>query len=716
MNIPRPVVILLRFLAALAVAWLAWNWRMHAVQTLSVDYDEDDYIRAAQEYAAVFRSGDLAGLSEFNYRPEHPPLAKILFGASLLTAPEKPLTPDRATTAEPDRFLSRELIAPARTLGAIESTLTVLLLAFINPLAGLFLANHTFTIKYGAQVMLEALPSLTSLLTVLAYLRYKKTNKTAWLALSAAMLGLTAASKYIYCLVGIAILIDWFLDAREQNRLRNSALLALGWGVLAVGIFFAANPYLWTDPLARLQESIFYHAAYSTGASEVESAGFPAWQPFIWLSTSPQSWHPMTFTFAPDLYITILAVLGITRLWKKERMYGIWLVTALLFLLAWPTKWPQYILVLTAPLSLAAAEGAMALFVDPIRSAWKNRQQWKEQWAVSTYSQRELSRARNWLIPGLVAFALLTLFPLVFQLGVSMTDFSVSSIRDGFEGGIWREVWGGLTGQIQPARFGIEERSNTVRYVGIGSFAPVFDYIAGSGILFFNLMWTVVSVSLQTLFGVAVALILWQRGLRLGKFWQALFILPWAIPEMIGAYLWLNIFVWDVGWLALAIRDFGPDIPFGFFNGWQNTAEMRLVVFLIAAVWYGFPFMMLAAGAGLKMIPPDVLDAAKIDGANGWQTLKGVVWPLLRPLLLPAIIIRGIFAFNQFYLFQVFLFGESTLATVSYNVFNPSGWFFRPNGMFALSAVINLIAVIILAGFVFLFNRLSRAGEGVDYA
>jgi ABC-type sugar transport system permease subunit len=140
-----------------------------------------------------------------------------------------------------------------------------------------------------------------------------------------------------------------------------------------------------------------------------------------------------------------------------------------------------------------------------------------------------------------------------------------------------------------------------------------------------------------------------------------------------------------------------------------------LIVLLIAAIWYGFPFMMLAASAGLKLVPVEVFDAAQLDGANAWQTFRHVTWPLLMPLVMPAIIIRGIFAFNQFYLFQAFYTGDGTLAALSYNIFNPSG-FFGNNGQFAVSAVLNIITMLILIGFVVLFNRWSKAGEGVTYA
>jgi ABC-type sugar transport system permease subunit len=89
-------------------------------------------------------------------------------------------------------------------------------------------------------------------------------------------------------------------------------------------------------------------------------------------------------------------------------------------------------------------------------------------------------------------------------------------------------------------------------------------------------------------------------------------------------------------------------------------------------------------------------------------------------LIVPAIIIRGIFAFNQFYLIQIFgfLHGDfslTTLATLSYNIFNPSG-FFGANGQFSVSAALNIITLLILIGFVTSFNRISKADEGVTYA
>ena len=711
----KKIILAIRILAVLLVVALAWNMRSNAVDRLPVDYDEDDYLRAAQEYAAVIRSGDLAGLMDYNYRPEHPPLLKILYGWAIAGDPEAPLIPDRPTTASPDQTLPRPQLIHARTLGAVLGTLTVALVALLNPLAGFTLGIHTFTIKYVSQVMLESLPALTSLITALAYLKSKKSAyRQGWLTISAVFLGLTASTKYLYCVVGIAILIDWFIDARRTNQLKSAFRLAFFWGMLAVVAFFVSNPYLWPDPLNRLRESVFYHAGYATGAAEVQNARSPFYQPLVWLSFSPYWWSDNgVFIFPFDPIITIFAAFGLTRLWKKERLYVLWIIAALAFLFIWPTKWPQYIVMFTVPLSLAGAEGFMALVFEPLKAWWLKRRKKASPVRPQTNDMR---RAWGWLVPGLLAFAVLTLFPLLFQLGVSFTDFNGASIRDGLQGGLWRAIFDGLTSHTPVVLPEFPYRSAQVSFIGPVNLIPVFGYIAGQGILVFNILWTIFSVVLQTALGLGIALLLWQKGVRLSKFWQALFIIPWAIPEMIGALMWFNVFQPDSGWLALAVEKYGPGIPFGFLAGWNNSADLWFLVFLIPAVWYGFPFMMMAASAGLKMIPDEVFDAAAIDGANAWQIFRGITWPLLLPLLLPAIIVRGIFAFNQFYLFQAFYALNATLSTLSYNIFASGGGFNPLGGQYAISAVINVLTVLILIGFVVIFNRWSKAGEGVTYA
>jgi ABC-type sugar transport system permease subunit len=712
-TITRMKPLLILFLA-LVVAAVAWILRWRAITTLSIDYDEDDYIRAGQQYASLIRSGDWAGFLQTNYRPEHPPLAKMIYGVSLLTTPEKPLLPDLDSSADPNKYIPRTLLRAGRTASGVFGTLEVFILALVDPLAGLFLSLHTTTIKYTTEAMLEAVPAFTSLAAVVCFaLAKRKRSKgslfkgfNAWLVFSAVFLGLTAASKYIYCVVGFAILVDWFISSRDDEDLKRFFPQALLWGAIALAVFFVADPYLWPDPIGRLKYSVLFNAGYSTG-THVQQAGFPVWQPLVWMSKSvPWQGDRPAFVVALDALIFFLAAFGLSRLWRKERLYVLWLGIAVLFLLVWPTKWPQYILILSAPLGLAAAEGVMALVVQPLRDWWITRKAAQRSGELKPRSN--LRQALPWLIPGILFFLVLTLVPLLFQLGISTTDFRALSIKDAFHGGLLKAIWGGLTGQVPITE--LKQVSKQVNYLGLNLYKGVLDYIVGNDLLFNNIMWTVVTVTLQAGLGLGVALLLWQKGARFGKFWQVLFILPWAIPEFIGALMWINVLDPERGWLALAVQTYGKKVPFSFLIGWGNNDNLLFLVLLIPAVWYGFPIMMLAARAGLKLVPLDVFDAAAIDGANSMNTFRYVVWPLLQPLLIPAIIVRSIFAFNQFYLFQAF-FGPypfGTLANVSYAAFY--------NGDYYISAIINIITVLLLVGFVILFNRLSKASEGVSYA
>ncbi len=700
---------------------IAFGLRTHAADKLSIDYDEDDYLRAAQEFSHLIRTSDWSGFLDTNYRPEHPPLAKIAYALSLLHIPERAFADDVEVTAPPARYLPPDQLHAARTEASLFGALTATLLALVNPLGGLMLGIHSWTIKYTSQVMLDGLASLMSLATVMAYVQYKKRPSAGWLVASAIFLGLAADTKFLHGTVGFAILIDWIIATPRSNdfsRSLRSLKSPILWGALSLLVFFAANPFLWADPIGRLQETL-EAVRYTTTNSNVTNSGYSAWQQLNWLSMSVPWPSNDAFVFLADTFIMLLAVIGFGRLWKKERVFGIWILLEIFILLVWRTKWPQYILIVTAPLALSAGEGILVLWQSAVEW-WKTR---KVAAPAKRQERSETRRAMPWLIPGLVAFALLTLIPLVFQFAISMTDFNTSSMRDGLNGGVWRAVWEGLTGQDGANAFDMGTRANNVNFTGLSAYAPVFDYIAGRpedgwSILFFNVMWTVLSVLLQLGLGLGVALLLWQRGVRLGKFWQALFILPWAIPELLGAQMWLNIFYRDWGWLRLAADQYGAESIFGIIYVALNSGSSAwLWEFLLPAMWYGFPFMMLAASAGLKSISQDTLDAAAIDGASAWQTFRSILWPLLSPLLVPALIVRGIFSFNQFYLFQTYYFQDATLATLSYNIFNPnSGYSNVPGGYFSISAVINIITVIILMIFVILFNRWSKAGEGVTYA
>ncbi|MBN2044888.1 MAG: sugar ABC transporter permease [Anaerolineales bacterium] len=698
-------------LAVCAVVALAGRLRLRAVDRLPIDYDEDDYLRSAQLIAAEIQEQNWAGLQETNYRQEHPQLVKIAYGLAIAPLDRASLIPDQPTSASPAPRLPEPHYQIARKLSALFGSLEVLALAVLNPLAGLFLSIHTFTIKYHSQIMLEGLPSLTSALTVIFYMRAK--NKLGmpipnlWLLGSALFLGLTASGKYLFAIVGIVILADGLITAFHK-RSWSPVVILLGWGLLSLVFFFASSPYLWPDPIFRLKESLLFHRQYASTAQEVQAAGMPPWQPFIWLFGSVP-WHPGVFTVCLDLIITVFALLGFRSLWRERRLFALWIIIALAFLLIWPTKWPQYILILTFPWSLSASYGIRDSVWKPL-IAWRGAYKQKTKMPAS-YSN--LWRAALMLLPAGLAITAITFYPLFFQGAMAFTDFSAQSLRDGLNGGIWREFFRGISMQVPPSEIDISPfaSNQAVRYVGLAWLEGV--YARTPDLVFFNLMWAMLAVLLQIGLGIGTALLLSQNKLRLKQFWMVLFILPWAIPEFVGALSWLQILHPQNGWFALSGRSFGeiPGNPFAAAVAtWQSNPLSVLLVLLVVGVWMGFPVMMLATIAGLKTIPRDIYDAAAMDGASGWALFWQIIWPMVLPLLAPVIILRMITAFNQFYLFYVLNppFGMATFSLVSY-------FYVKEIGLYSASAALNIFNILILIVMLLYFNRVSGANKGVQY-
>lgn len=261
-----------------------------------------------------------------------------------------------------------------RWVSVVFGSLSVFLLALVNPWAGLFLALHTYAIKYTSVIYLEALPLFAALLSFQAFVLFLERGPgrpaTKWLALSAVALGIAAASKYMYAVVGVVLLLYCALWMIRQRR-PLFGYLAL-WAGLSLLVFWAADPYLWLSPIEHLSASLRFNLDFANGPA-VKFTAYPRWQPIQWLLKPmphyPQSritaffLQPGDFWVAIDSWIFGLALVGLPLMIKRRPAYFTWLAVGLAFLLLWSTKWPQYVVLVLPPLCLAAAEGLQTLFL-----------------------------------------------------------------------------------------------------------------------------------------------------------------------------------------------------------------------------------------------------------------------------------------------------------------------------------------------------------------
>ena len=245
---------------------------------LPIDYDEDDYLRAGQLYATGIQEGDLGVFLRDNYRTEHPPLSKIITGLALAPLDPVPEIPDRPTTAEPATDLPQPHLDVARSVNAAFGVATAVLLAIVSPVGGLFLAVHTWTVKYSSQVMLEAVPAFFALLAVVLASRAWRTELPGRRSRVA-----RGGRHRVRARVRREVSL-WRRGPRDRGRLamadqrghraddgRRTAgrvarwvLPVAGWFVLGFAVFMIASPYLWPDPVGRLVSSITYHGGYAT--------------------------------------------------------------------------------------------------------------------------------------------------------------------------------------------------------------------------------------------------------------------------------------------------------------------------------------------------------------------------------------------------------------------------------------------------------------------
>jgi multiple sugar transport system permease protein len=169
-------------------------------------------------------------------------------------------------------------------------------------------------------------------------------------------------------------------------------------------------------------------------------------------------------------------------------------------------------------------------------------------------------------------------------------------------------------------------------FVGIDNYAAIFAGDAGARFwnAFYNTtFFTVICVVVEIILGVAMALIM-NKAFRGKGLIRASILVPWAIPTVVSAKLWSWIF--DANGIANSV--IGQQILWST-DGWQ--AKLAVI---IADTWKTAPFIALLTLAGLQVIPAEVYEAAKIDGANAWRAFWSMTLPLVRPALMVAILFR----------------------------------------------------------------------------
>lgn len=232
-------------------------------------------------------------------------------------------------------------------------------------------------------------------------------------------------------------------------------------------------------------------------------------------------------------------------------------------------------------------------------------------WSVAICTAQVLIRGEQgkralFVLPAALFVVSMVVFPLLFGLYISFSDWNLSS----------------LTGR---------------KFNGLDNFHQML-----ADPFYWNALWNMVIYVGMILIEYAIAFglaLLLNAEIRARKFWRVVFLLPLMLSPVAVS--------WMIGKSMMEIR-FGPIARLARWLGWETpsffgTPEVARASIMVMDAWTFIPFMMIMILAGLQALPKDVLEAAKVDGANAWQTFWKITFPLMLPVSITAVMIRIIF-------------------------------------------------------------------------
>jgi len=247
----------------------------------------------------------------------------------------------------------------------------------------------------------------------------------------------------------------------------------------------------------------------------------------------------------------------------------------------------------------------------------------------------------------------------------------------------------------------------SVRVAGLSRWAGLRNYTdALSDSAFWDafrttFIFTGASVFFELLIGLAMALAMHSAFKGQGLL-RTVVLVPWAVLTVVTAIMWQSIFDPTLGFVNSLLGAVGlPDDTV-----WLGSEPEALGVMIIADVWKTAPFMALLLLAGLQVIPGDVYEAAKVDGATAWQRFTKITLPLLKPAIAVALLFRTLDAFRVFD--SIFVMTRGANDTQSVSILGYDQLISRLNlGLGSAVSVLIFLLVLLIAAF---FVRILGAG------
>ncbi|MCY9510111.1 sugar ABC transporter permease [Paenibacillus larvae] len=284
-----------------------------------------------------------------------------------------------------------------------------------------------------------------------------------------------------------------------------------------------------------------------------------------------------------------------------------------------------------------------------------------------------------------------TVMPIIFMILLAFTNYS-------------------LPDHIPPAKL--------VNWVGLQTFRDLVQLKSWShtfyGVLTWTIIWAILSTVTTYFGGFLVALLVQQKDIRFKAFWRTIFIIPYAIPQLISLLIMRNMFNGQFGPVNQYLSYFGlGQLP------WLTDPFWAKVTVIIVNMWVGIPVSMILIMGVLTTISNDLYEAAEIDGATGFQKFKMITLPMVLFTTAPILIMQFAGNINNFN--AIFLLTNGSPEVGDYQYAGATDllvtWLYKltlDQNRFNMASSIGIIIFLIIASFSIWNYRRTRSFKEED--
>jgi ABC-type sugar transport system permease subunit len=245
---------------------------------------------------------------------------------------------------------------------------------------------------------------------------------------------------------------------------------------------------------------------------------------------------------------------------------------------------------------------------------------------------------------------------------------------------------------------------NPGHWIGLANFRYLYASPSFGSAVRNTITLVLVTDCMKLLIGLGLAMLVNQRLPGRGLF-RSFLMLPWAMPAFVAFLTWRVLYQPIGGGINLVLGDLG--ISSGYID-WLGQKSTAMPAVIAATVWRGFPFWFICLLAALQQIPGDLYEAARMDGASGWQRFWAVTFPSIRPVIIVTALLSSIWTANSFENVWLLTQGGPSDATM---VFPVLAYFGMQTEQIGEAASVSVAMIPALAILVFCATALMREDD-----